>query len=612
MKEKPTTFNQLWAQLAIEELVRQGVTAFFMAPGSRCTPLTLAVAQHPKAEAILHFDERGCAFQALGWARAAGRPAVIVTTSGTAVANLVPAVTEAAQEGVPLLLMTADRPPELRDNGANQAIDQVKYFGGLVRWFADIPCPSESIPATYLLTTVGQAVRRSVASDPGPVHLNFMFREPLSPDESSEDVGDALASVGNYLEGSEPYTFYPETQVQVADPELDALVHQLCSAARGLIVVGSLRSRQEQDAVSQLVQRIDWPVITDVASGLRSADGLPTLVPYAEAVVRTASFAAAHRPDFVLYVGGRLVSKHIERFVASAHRLVRIAGLPCRLDVAHIVGMRIEADLISTCLRLSEKLPDSASPTWTKDWVGAGARAASAVDAFERDALALSEPLVARLLWHGLPQRYAVFLGNSMPIRDMDFMAYGGEGLVAVGVNRGASGIDGLVATACGQALAWQRPTTLLLGDLSLLHDLNSLSLVRQSPVPMRVVVLNNHGGGIFHFLPVSRQADLFETYFGTPHPYRFEAAAAMFGLAYANPQTPKEFEESCEEAAANGRSTLIEVVTDRTDNLAMHRSLLEQVTRAVDSEELSNSHYGPCRLKAGLQAEKNPAKTRS
>ena len=584
MKEPPVTYNQLWSELLIEELVRQGVTAFFMASGSRCTPLTLAVAQHPKAEAVLHFDERGCAFQALGWAKAAGRPAAIVTTSGTAVANLLPAVTEAAQDGVPLLLLTADRPPELRDNGANQAIDQVKCFGGLVRWFSDIPCPTADLPATYMLTTAAQAVRRAVGPDPGPVHLNFMFRDPLVPEGISEDLSDELAAMGDYLDGASPYTTYPRTSVQVSNSGLDTLARELHAAARGLVVVGGLQSRSEQDAVLSLASSLGWPVITDIASGLRSADLLPTLVLHADSVVRARIFEAGHRPDVVLHLGGRLVSKHVQRFLNTAARVVRIAGLPRRLDVGHRLDLRLEADLAATCLRLAETLPNTGPSPWTGDWVAAGARAAVALDAIERDATSLSEPLTARLLWRGLPQGHALFLGNSMPVRDMDFMAYGGAVPVAVGANRGASGIDGLVATACGHARALRQPTTLLLGDLSLLHDLNALSIVRQSPVPMLVVVLNNHGGGIFHFLPVSKQRDVFEPYFGTPHPYGFEQAAAMFGLDYACAETPDAFEMRCRSAIADGRSTLIEVGTDRVENRALHRSLLEQVCAAVDA----------------------------
>lgn len=597
--------NRLWAELIIEELVRTGVDLFVIAPGSRSTPITAAAARHPRARTVVHFDERGSAFFALGYGRATRRPAAWITTSGTALANGIPAVVEASVDGVPMLLLTADRPPELRRSGANQTIDQVGLFGGYVRWEFDVPPPAEEIPARFVLTTVDQAVYRALRPPAGPVHLNAMFREPFLPPppepgvpepetaERGKSVAAMPAELSGWAASARPFTRYANATPGAAEEAIDGLWAQLRSTARGLVVAGRLETPAQADAVRWLSERLGWPVLPDVTSNLRlgSAGGASQAVPYYDLVLASDSFREAYRPEVVLHLGGRSTSKRLLQHLAASRpeRYVVVAETPERLDPDHLVTDRIEAEVVSFCQALAGRIEreDGAAgagerETWSAAWREASIRAEAAVEAVLAGKTEITEPGVARWVTRHRPEEHDLVLASSMPIRDVDqFGAVTGSS-ARVYANRGASGIDGLVATAAGCATGG-RPVTLLIGDLALLHDLNSLALLRTAEVPVVVVVVNNHGGGIFSFLPVARQEDVFERFFATPHPYGFEDAARLFGLPYARPESAADFARAYELACREGRSALLEVVTERAENRALHAELLEAARLAVD-----------------------------
>jgi 2-succinyl-5-enolpyruvyl-6-hydroxy-3-cyclohexene-1-carboxylate synthase len=563
--------NRLWANLIVEELIRCGVQFFCVAPGSRSTPLVAALAANDKAHSLVHFDERGTAFAALGYARATGRPAAWITTSGTAVANGLPAVVEASTDGVPMILLTADRPPELRQTGANQTIDQPDIFGDYVRWRFDLPAPDPTIDPAMVLTTVDQAAYRARRGPNGPVHLNLMFREPFLPEGDNVPAGPSP-----WAEGDEPFTRYAATKPAIDGTEIQALWQTLRQAKRGLVVAGRLASRKQGEAVLRLAGAMGWPLLPDIGSQVRLGADSENLAAYYEALLAGDSFAEAHTPEAVIHVGGRALSKRLEQFLGRSgpDPYVVVRENPFRLDPAHRVTHSIEADVVDFCaamVRVATEYPPDEDAYWMRGWRGASEKADHSLDGIS--STELNEPFVARSVSRNVPHDHGLVVASSMPVRDLDTYATAGGAPVPVAANRGASGIDGTVATAAGFARGLGRPVTLLIGDLALLHDLNSLAMLRD--VPVVVVVLNNDGGGIFSFLPVAKHKEFFEPYFGTPQGVGFAPAAEMFGLHYERPGTTAQFVEIYRGACARGSSTLIEVRTDREENVRLHGELL-------------------------------------
>jgi len=577
---------RLWADLLVEELLRSGAGLFCLASGSRSTPLVSAIAESPRARerVLMHYDERGTAFAALGYARATGLPAVWITTSGTAVANGLPAVVEASVDDVPMILLTADRPPELRETGANQTIDQPGIFGGYPRWSFDLSAPDPRIDPAMVLTTADQAVHRALRVPAGPVHLNAPFREPLAPAPDGEDRSEYLSGLSRWLESEAPYTVYPIPR-PAADAE--ALYRGLREVERGLLVAGRLKNAAERESVLRLAETLRWPLLPDAASGLRLGGKHPNRAAHYDLLLADEGFASSHAPEAVLHVGGRIVSKslqqHISRAAPAPYAVVHDS--PARFDPGHRVTHNVEADVAKFCddiTALAQRDLRQTGYAWTRGWAGASELAGEALDAALPEDGGISEPLVARAVSRLLPEGWGLFLASSMPVRDLDAYAVTDGAAVEVAANRGASGIDGTVASAAGFARGLGSPAALVIGDLALLHDLNSLAMLRNLPHPVVVVAVNNDGGGIFSFLPVAEHRDIFEPYFGTPHGLGFENAAAMFGLHYERPEDGASFARLFSEARERRSSTLIEVRTDREANLALHRELQRRVSEAL------------------------------
>lgn len=569
--------NAWWAHLVVEELVRLGVTHAFAAPGSRSTPLVLALAARRDLQLTMHYDERGLAFAALGAGRATGRPAVVLTTSGTAVANLLPAVVEAALDHVPMLVLTADRPAELRDTAANQTVDQVKIFGPYVRWFAELPSPQEPAPAASVLTTVDQAIFRTTAAPAGPVHLNVPLREPLAPQPEPLDPVALTRGVERWLAGRAPYTTY--TTQGSHDRSITALNRALARGRRGVIVAAELTTAAEQRAVLDLARRWSCPVLADVRSGLR---GGPGVLSHGDLILASARQAAALKPDFVVQVGARLISKRVQEWVIAARPAVYavLAPQPSRVDPGHAVTHRVVGEAAAACRALAAAVRPAVAKPWAKRWQQAERTVARLLARALAAAPGLTEPAVARALAATLRRTETWVLASSMPVRDAELFA--GRTPARVLANRGASGIDGTLATACG-AQAAGAAVTLLTGDLAFLHDLNSMALAPRRGSPLVVVLINNDGGGIFSLLPVAGFPAHFETCFATPHGREFSGAARLFGWRYAAPATPAALARALATARGRRGPTLIEVRTDRTANAQVHRDLVARIAAALD-----------------------------
>lgn len=582
--DAPNT-TYLWARLLIEELARSGVTTLFVAPGSRSTPLTVAAVRHPATEVVMHVDERGTAFAALGYGRAHDAPAGWITTSGTAVANGQPAVVEAATDGVPMMLLTADRPPELRGTGANQTVDQEKLFGDHVRDFVDVPPPSDDVDPAYVLTTVDQAVHHARRVPPGPVHLNCGFRKPLEPVPQAAPV-HVPEAVADWAEADAPFTAYPTPLESPSEAAIDQLGEAVADVRRGLVVVGRLDGAGEAEAAVRLANRLGWPLVPDLTSHLRlgrAPDGVAR-IPYADLALTSDSLRAEWTPEAVVQLGGRFVSKRLRLFLRDAAPSVWavVRPDPARIDPDHRTTHHVEAHVApfvdAVCRRVSGA-PDETR--WAAGWREANAQTRGCVDR-HADEAGLTEPAVATCLTRQIPSSHILVAASSMPVRDLNRHASTEGSSVPVFANRGASGIDGTVATTAGVAQARNSPATLLIGDLALWHDLNSLALIEAQPIV--VVVVNNDGGGIFHFLPIEEHADVFDPYFTTPQGRTFEGAADMFGLSYHQPTTLEAFRGAYEDACCREGPTLIEVQTDRNENRDVHAHLEADVAAAVDA----------------------------
>ena len=571
--------NHLWTTLLIEELVRNGVDTFCVAPGSRSAPLSVAVARHDRARCIVHHDERGAAFHALGYARASGATAAVVTTSGSALANVWPAVVEASLERVSLLVLSADRPPELQDTGANQTMDQVQFFGNFVRWSTSLPCPSTSIDPAVVLTTADQAASRCRGPTGGAVHVNCMFREPLAPSDQGKCYNSYLEPVRAWCESDRIYTRYEDPSVLPAHESLAEVVELVRRSPRGLLVAGRLPGPRTREAVVELAESLRWPLLADVTSGLRLNSRPRTIVPYHDLLVSSEAFMQRRRIQTVLHLGGRLTSKRLlERLDAvRPEEYVMVDEHPSRHDPIHRVTKRFRLPVAAFCKTLGDLVADAGDTgdaDWTESWREASERVGRALSAqFARDS-DLSEPKVAWLVSRHIGAGEGLYLASSMPVRDMDFFGCPRPEPVQVGANRGASGIDGTIAAAAGFARGLGSSVTLITGDVAFLHDLNSLSLAHTLDAPMVIVLVNNDGGGIFSFLPIAGHTDVFERCFGTPHGMTFEHAASLFGLDYAAPASSDEFVRDYERARHRPGATLIEVRTRRQDNYDLHTNL--------------------------------------
>jgi 2-succinyl-5-enolpyruvyl-6-hydroxy-3-cyclohexene-1-carboxylate synthase len=578
--------NQLWGYLIVEELVRNGVDYFVISPGSRSTPLTATVAQHPQAQKLVCLDERAAAFHALGYARATGNPAVLICTSGSAAANYLPAVIEASIDHIPLIILSADRPPELRQTGANQTIDQVNLYGSYPKWQFDLPCPTAEISPNLVLTTINLAVAKSRQAPGGVVHLNCMFREPFGAMDAPVEIP---ASLKQWNDRQAPYTRYASKLTIPTNDEIDSLIEIIQSTAKGVLVVGQLKSTVDIQAVVELAARLNWAVFADIQSGLRLRRDFPNLIHYFDRLLLTDIARELEQIDSIVQIGTRIVSsrwlKSIEQHPPQNYIVVVNDG--DRHDPSHLVSLRIESDIAYLCQQLSNHLPQLPPSGWVQKLRSASDKI-SVIAAKFLKTTKLTEPLIARTISELIPSQHGLWVSNSMPIRDLDMYAFTIHHPPStihhprIGANRGTSGIEGAIAAATGFAVGLQAPVTAIVGDLSSLHDLNSLALLQRNAQPVIVVMINNDGGGIFSFLPISKSTEIFDPYFGTPHGLEFSQAAGMFKLDYYHPQTADELRRDYQQALVKNCSAVIEVTTDRSENLQIHQALDKEIQQQL------------------------------
>lgn len=557
--------NTVWASLLIAELIKNGLDTFFISPGNRNAPLLAALAANPRSIKKSVIDERAAAFCALGHARATGRAGVLVCTSGTAPANYYPAVIEAARDCLPLVVLSADRPSERVTSDANQSIEQTGLFGRFVVHTLNLPGPSETGSLEALLADVDYLISRTRE----PVHINLPLDNPLVP--APGPLSQALrATARQHLARPAPLTVYHATQTIPAD--LAAVAHTLASARRGLLVIGRLEPTDDRNTCLELVRQLNWPVFCDIASSLKwrleaDAQILPVDHPAALALVRQ------YAPDVILQLGSGLVSKayYTQLLPQSSAHLIQVSSRPGRRDPAHRVNLRIAthvqpfiAHLPDLMLRHSES---SAKAHLLKSMQALGQALAQATPSD-----VLSFPLIAQYLHRAIPDGEALFLGNSLSIRVFDACRPEVRKQVEMVTQRGVSGIEGHLATSIGYAEAARKRTTALMGDIALLHDLNSLLLLSRSRVPVILVVVNNQGGRIFERLPAADFSDLLHPWMTTPHELDIGAIARPFGLAVWTCTTPAELRKNYDKALALQMSCVLEIKLSAETDMAVYR----------------------------------------
>ncbi len=542
-----------------DELARCGLEHACTSPGSRNTPLILALVQQPEIRTWSHIDERCAGFFALGAAKASGKPVALTCTSGTAAANLAPAVIEAWQARVPLIVLTADRPPELRDNGAGQAIDQIKLYGSAVKWFVEVGVDQATIGNVHWIRQLAcRAHWTSLDGRPGPVHLNFPLREPLVPDGPLPD---------------DPAPGRPDRRPWVSRRPAGAPAPPPRELpAKGVVVAG--RSERDPDLgniIARFAAQLGYPLFADPLSGARRGRAV---VPTYDLLLRNLAFTNAHRPELIIRVGDLPTSKPLRSWLA---RLTNIPQLALDPEAAW-------QDPDATVNEIDSSDPGATLKTWTPadpragDWLAAWTAAGQTMTQTIDGQLGntLSEPLVARRLGVWLGPEANLFVASSMAVRDIELFLPAGQDLPRVLSNRGANGIDGTVSTAFGVVAATGRPTVLLIGDVALAHDLGGLLAALRLGLSLTIVVLNNDGGGIFHFLPVATATDVFEEHVATPHGLNFAHAAALYGCGYVRVRDPDQLETALADSIRHSGTTLIEVRTDRGENVALHRRIAE------------------------------------
>lgn len=554
----------------VDEWAARGLRHAVISPGSRSTPMALALASHELVTVHVHHDERCASFMALGLAAFERNPVAVLCTSGTAAAQFHAAVVEAHQSNVPLLVLTADRPPELQGVGAPQTIDQRNLFTTSTRWFCE-PGPPAAGGSPWWRDLARDAWNRCNGERPGPVHLNLAFREPL------------LGCAGDLPPGADqgPLPFRG-ARWGLTDERLGA-VRAALSGRRGVIIAGDRAATTDSDAIAvhRLGVQLGWPILADGPSGCRRE--LPATVTAFDSILRHEPFADTHRPDVVLRLGGLLASKALERWLSESSAIqIGIDSFGICPDPSRTLDDCQHVDVATAADQIRSVKPDPAPGRWMEAWTEAESIARSAIERVVTTHSEVTEPGAAIDVAAMLSDGGVLVASSSMPVRDLEWFAPARDGLRMM-ANRGANGIDGVVSTAVGAALGGA-PTALLIGDVAFLHDSNGLLGLMKRDVNLVVVVIDNDGGGIFSFLP---QRDLlddsrFEQLFGTPHGVDLRALAAAHGVPSDLVTTRTGFQAALAGALTRGGPRLVVVRTTRSSNVDVHAEINDAVASAL------------------------------
>src|SRR5260221_161214 len=607
-KQDPAIPTYVYVGAFVDELQRAGLRNVVICPGSRSTPLAMAFAAQPGMRIWMQVDERSAAYFGLGMAKRLCQPVALLCTSGTAAANFMPAVVEAKLTHVPLLVLTADRPHELRDNGAPQSIDHNRLYGTYVKWFVEVALPEATNTALrYIRTIAARAAASAQAIPAGPVHLNFPFREPLTPEPipgpSLPPVAQRDLVAWQGRPDNAPYVEVREVPlVAPAATTIGYLMDMVRGVRRGLIIVGPNDDPALLEPVVRLAHHLGYPILADPLSQLRCGDHDRVMVLSSyDAFLRIDPFIASVQPELILRFGAMPASKplllYLQRYASCP--LVVIDGHGGWEEPTQLASELIHANPAALCQSLltvleqqkkSEEIQPSVSQAWLTTWQDADKVTRQTLQNVIQDFNELFEGRVFTELARLLPDGTTLYTGNSMPVRDLDtFFSYSEHRIRIMG-NRGANGIDGVVSSALGASAGagQNEPTVLVLGDLSFFHDLNGLLAARLHQLNLTIVLINNDGGGIFSFLPQAAYPEHFEQLFGTPTGLDFRLAAQMYGGQFQRGESWGQFRKAVGRGLNTGGLHVIEVPTVRTSNVKMHRQLWEVIGKTLNERAIA------------------------
>lgn len=583
--------NNLWTRIFIDQLAELGVQHACISPGSRSTPLTYILSKNKKIKSFIHFDERSSAFFALGLAKATEKPVLVVTTSGTAVAELYPAIIEAYQQRTPLIICTADRPAELIGTGANQTINQHNIFKNHIRWFRDLGLPSISdVGFHYLQKIAIKAYRISSAEDKGPVHLNFPFSKPLEPFSYTDKVGKKMVKLKPQRLSRK--NFKPLYSKLDKSNQFKRVVNDVIETGKGIIIAGPM----EYDVklvkkIKELSAVLKYPVFADGISQLRFnvSKNDQTIISNFNSILASEKFINNHNPKIIIQFGKTPTSLRLETFLeeTDADRyLVNTYGDnhdPARnANSIFAIEPKFFCELLLS--HLKEQNFKRNKTNWLKDFI----QAEEISDSIKTKIIDLgkfpNEPSSLREVIKQMPPGSNLMIGNSLPVRDLDHFNNLSSKRIKVYFNRGVSGIDGITSTALGIA-SKKKPTFLITGDLSFLHDVNSLASAVKYSIPLTVIVINNNGGGIFESLPIANRVKHFEKFFVTPHNLDLGEIVKSFGITHQLITTRRGLQRQIKNSQSKNLPSVLEIKTDAVKSAELRKKIFNDVKKNLDKE---------------------------
>lgn len=568
--------NRVWSSLIINEFQKNAITHFYLSPGMRNIPLIAAMTsaknENSAIEIILCMDERAAGYRALGYSKATGRPSVLVCTSGTAMANYMPAVIEAKKSNLPLIILSADRPPELTFCDDNQTMDQTKFYGDYVQGEMNLGAPSIEISPLALTSSLSNLIHKSLFPQKGPVHINCAFREPL--EKTIVAMPEAYLSLAqDQMERQGPSTRYMNLNTVPTDEDLIEIASILKTSCSGLLVIGSLNPYDDTAPVIEFIKALNWPVYFDVSSSLKykfnlSDNALPTFDhPEVQAALIN------NPPQTIFHIGGRLTSKHYYSFLKQVPsiNLMTLSLNKEKEDPSHHTKTRINADINSTLKSLAQKLGNTPliEKKITLDFTSFTQRKMDLIDEGP-----LAYPRISKSIIDHIGDKSILYIGNSTVVRSFDaYFSYQNRKDITIATNRGVSGIEGFIASSCGFIDGTNREVYLVIGDVAFIHDLNSLYFLKTLKTPLKIILINNDGGGIFTLLPVHQEPEVIQ-YITSPHGQTFKKAAALVDIDYMEVTDAKKLEGSLAELMGKKNHCLMEIFVDSKINKDVYDQL--------------------------------------
>jgi 2-succinyl-5-enolpyruvyl-6-hydroxy-3-cyclohexene-1-carboxylate synthase len=568
--------NRIWSSLIIDEFLKNGITQFYLSPGMRNAPLIAALVHfqkfNPRLNIILCIDERGASYRALGFTKATGIPAVLICTSGTALANYMPAVVEAKKSNQPLIVLSADRPAELTFCDDNQTIDQTKFFGDYVQGQMALGSPTIEISPLAMTSSLSNLIHKSLFPQKGPVHFNCAFREPLE-DTLIPVPAEYLNLAKIQIERTGPSTRYVNLETRPDKNSIAEIANLLKNSKTGLLVIGSLAPYESTELVEEFVKKLNWPTYFDVSSSLKYAfnlsDGALPTFDHPEFQLDLVN----NPPETVFHIGGRLTSKHYYSFLKQVPT-INLVTLSLNLekeDPSHHTKIRINAHINST---LESIMPHFDGLTLPKKSLRLNFESFTKSKIKLIDDGPLAYPSISKLIIDHIPDKSILYIGNSTVVRTFDaYFSYENKKQIKIATNRGVSGIEGFIASTAGLIDGLQKEVYLIVGDVAFIHDLNSLLFLKDLKIPMKIILVNNDGGGIFTLLPIHREKSVLD-YISSPHGLTFKKTAESFEIDYVSANNRQEFMAGFKAMQSKKSHSIMEVFIDHETNKAVYDQL--------------------------------------